>query len=49
VSIASSTVGDTGALANTGPPAGLVWIVIFGAGLLLVGSFGRWQVQRARR
>jgi hypothetical protein len=49
VSIASSAAGDTGALANTGPPEQLVWIVISGAGLFLVGSLGRRQVQRARR
>jgi hypothetical protein len=49
VNLASTTAGEATALASTGAPADLQWIVGLGIALLLGGSLGRRLVAGARR
>jgi hypothetical protein len=49
VNLASTTAGGATALASTGAPADLQWIVGLGIALLLGGSFGRRLIAGARR
>jgi hypothetical protein len=39
--LSQSTASTSGALANTGPPAEIVWVVVSGMALLLTGAMGR--------
>jgi hypothetical protein len=45
----TAAAGATGSLADTGPPAGVVWLLASGLGLLLAGAGGRRLILRAAR
>lgn len=49
VSVSSTPASDSGALANTGPPADILWIATLGLVLLVSGATGRKIVVRTRR
>jgi hypothetical protein len=49
VSASPTPATDTTALASTGAPADLEWVVASGVGLLLCGSLGRRWIGGARR